>query len=65
MLNNAARDLQAVRHMQDVELFDTEIFGFHVQQCIEKSLKAWLAFRGLSFPKSHDLSALKTALEDS
>ena len=65
MLGNAARDLRAAREMRDAERFDTETFGFHAQQCIEKSLKAWLSLLGLPYPKSHDISALKTALEDS
>ena len=30
--------------MGDVIVFADEIFGFHAQQAIEKSLKAWLAF---------------------
>lgn len=65
MLGNAARDLRAAREMRDPKRFDTETFGFHAQQCVEKSLKAWLSFLGLPFPKSHDISALKTSLEDS
>lgn len=31
---------------------------FHAQQCAEKSLKAYLTFRGIPFPKSHDLGRL-------
>jgi HEPN domain-containing protein len=31
---------------------------FHVQQCVEKYLKARLIMEGISFPKTHDLVAL-------
>ena len=31
---------------------------FHAQQCVEKYLKAFLAEAGLSFVKTHDLTAL-------
>ncbi len=31
---------------------------FHAQQCAEKYLKALLAFRGIPFPKIHDLVEL-------
>lgn len=64
MLRNASRDLRAAREMQDPTRFDPETFGFHVQQSIEKSLKAWLSFLGLSYPRSHDISTLKAALMD-
>jgi len=36
--------------------FDTVCF--HAQQCIEKSLKAFLTSRGTPFPKTHDLGRL-------
>ena len=31
---------------------------FHAQQCVEKDLKALLVTRGLTFPRTHDLTAL-------
>jgi HEPN domain-containing protein len=36
--------------------FDTVCF--HAQQCVEKYLKGWLAFRGIDVPRSHDLVVL-------
>ena len=36
----------------------TDAVSFHAQQCIEKYLKALLAFRKLDFPKTHNLSEL-------
>ncbi len=38
--------------------------GFHLQQAVEKSLKAWLALKGLDYPKTHDLTLLFRLLED-
>jgi HEPN domain-containing protein len=51
--------------MLDTENFSDEVFGFHAQQAIEKALKAWIAFCGLIYPKSHDVSALTKILGDS
>jgi len=34
------------------------IIAFHCQQCVEKYLKALLAFYEINFPKSHDLEEL-------
>lgn len=58
ILEAARRDLRALRAMRDVSSFPDEIFGFHTQQAIEKSLKAWLACLGVAFPKTHDLQLL-------
>jgi HEPN domain-containing protein len=38
--------------------------GFHLQQAVEKALKAWLAWKGIDYPKTHDLSLLFGLLED-
>ena len=51
--------------MADAEAFDDEIFGFHAQQAIEKSLKAWAAILGREYPLTHDISALLDLLESS
>ena len=44
--------------MHDTDAFPDEIFGFHAQQAVEKALKAWLAYLGVTFPKTHDLKWL-------
>src|SRR4030042_1133299 len=62
-LDIAARDYRALCGMEDPETFSDEIFGFHVQQAVEKSLKAWLCLVGASFPKIHDLDELGALLE--
>ncbi len=60
----ARKDFDALRGMVDNPLFADEIFGFHAQQAIEKSLKAWLAARSVIFPLTHDLSRLLDLLEE-
>ena len=41
-----------------------EVFGFHVQQAAEKSLKAWLALLGRVYPLTHNLEALLELLSE-
>lgn len=36
----------------------TDTVCFHAQQCVEKYLKALLVWKGISFPKTHNLSSL-------
>jgi HEPN domain-containing protein len=64
MLEMARKDHHALAHMLDPEEFSEEIFGFHAQQSIEKALKAWIAVKGLTYPKSHDVSALSRILRE-
>ena len=64
MLAMAEKDLKALIGMTDVEIFDEAIFGFHVQQAVEKSLKAWIAALGMAYPFTHDISRLLTILEN-
>lgn len=63
LLNMAEKDYRALRGMEDPAVFSEEIFGFHVQQAVEKGLKAWLCALGVSFPKTHDLDELGALLE--
>lgn len=59
----AFKDFDALRGMIDNPWFADEIFGFHAQQAVEKSLKAWLAMRTVDYPLTHDLSRLMSLLE--
>ena len=43
----------------------TDTVCFHAQQCIEKYLKALLAWRGKDFPRTHHLTALIAQLDAS
>lgn len=36
----------------------TDTVCFHVQQCVEKHIKALLVFQAIPFPKTHDIQAL-------
>ena len=64
MLSMAERDLRALKGMDDATVFDDEIFGFHVQQTIEKSLKAWIIAIGVEFPFIHNLARLLAILDE-
>lgn len=64
MLVMARKDLQALKGMGDEDVFPVEIYGFHVQQAVEKVLKACLCCLGKSYPKIHDLDELAALLKD-
>ncbi|MBM4271882.1 MAG: HEPN domain-containing protein [Deltaproteobacteria bacterium] len=34
------------------------LIAYHAQQCVEKHLKAYLVFRGIDFPYTHNISLL-------
>jgi len=63
-LSIASRDYRALCGMEDPEVFSSEIFGFHVQQAVEKALKAWMCILGVPFPRTHDLDELGALLEE-
>ena len=64
MLRMAQRDLSALTGMHNDAVFADEIFGFHVQQAVEKSLKAWMCAAGISYPFTHQISRLLVLLRD-
>jgi HEPN domain-containing protein len=64
LLAMAQKDLKSLANMLSPEQHDDEIFGFHAQQAIEKSLKAWIAQRRERYPLTHDLSVLLGQLQD-
>lgn len=64
MLEMARKDFKALGGMTESTVFDDEIFGFHVQQSVEKSLKAWLSLLGVFYPKTHDLRLLFNLLQE-
>lgn len=63
MLKMARDDHTAMTGMLDTTLFTDAIFGFHTQQAVEKSLKAWLSALGLSYPPIHVIGRLLAQLE--
>lgn len=64
LMRRARSDLKALANMRDVDKFDDNIFGFHAQQAVEKTLKAWLACLGGTYPFRHDLGELVAALAE-
>jgi HEPN domain-containing protein len=58
LLAMARKDLQAMRALAAYEAAGIETFGFHGQQAVEKGLKAWLAAKGVLYPRIHDLDRL-------
>lgn len=62
LLLAACKDWQALEGMCDKTVFADEIFGFHAQQAVEKTLKAWLALSGVEYPRTHDISLLLSVL---
>jgi HEPN domain-containing protein len=57
MLRIARRDLKAAQGLQDSAI-DEAIWGFQIQQAVEKALKAWLFHLGDDPPLIHNLTAL-------
>jgi len=63
LLAGAAGDETLIRKvLEDLEIPDP-IIGFHAQQAVEKAIKAVLAIRAVSFPKTHALGHLLELLE--
>ncbi len=64
LLKKAETDLQGaeVLYKSDNEFLDGEIVFFHLQQSIEKFLKAVLSYRGIHYTKTHDLEQLLKSL---
>ena len=57
LLAIARRDLQAAQGMTDTTTLHEAVWGFQVQETIEKALKAWLYLSGVEPPFTHDLVA--------
>ena len=64
LLTLAERDYRAALILARAEEPQTDAAGFHLQQSVEKALKAWLGAKGVDFPRTHDLSVLLGLLED-
>ncbi len=62
MLEAARRDLVTLLDMST--RVPDESFGFHVQQAVEKALKAWLAALGRKYPLTHNLYDLFALLDE-
>ena len=62
-VQKAENDLKnAAYTLQMGEDCPTDTVCFHAQQCAEKYLKALLVFKGIDFPRTHDIGQLMTLL---
>jgi len=63
-IDKAEKDLLSVKHELSFPDAVTETACFHCQQAVEKYLKAYLVFLGISFTKTHEIGELVTKCED-
>jgi len=64
LLALAEKDYKAALILAHADEPQADAAGFHLQQAVEKALKAWLAGKGVDYPRTHDLSPLLGLLED-
>lgn len=64
LLLMAAKDMKAMELMISPESIDDEIYGFHAQQAVEKTLKAWITVIGGTYNFTHDLWVLLMTLRE-
>jgi HEPN domain-containing protein len=64
LLAMASKDIDLLRFIVSSDLVADEIFGFHAQQAVEKSLKAWVYLAGGTFDRIHDVRRLLIVLQD-
>lgn len=63
LLQKAREDLSAAQVLVATEDQADHVIGFHLQQAVEKALKAVLAERTIEIPHTHDLGYLVELLE--
>ena len=62
-VTKAESDLKTASHTLELERgCPTDAVCFHVQQCVEKYIEPYLAFRRVDFPKVHDVEKLISLL---
>jgi HEPN domain-containing protein len=64
LLQKAREDLSAAQALIATEDQADHVIGFHLQQAVEKALKAVLADRAVEIPRTHDLAYLVELLGD-
>jgi HEPN domain-containing protein len=64
LLQLSANDLHASMAMAEEQGFSEEVFGFHTQQAVEKSLKAWLCDHDIAYPRRNTLHTLVQQLAE-
>jgi HEPN domain-containing protein len=58
LISGARTDLGAARELEAIEDPRDNVLGFHLQQAVEKSLKAVLVLTGAEAPATHNLVEL-------
>ena len=65
-LRHADEDLRLARHAFKLKSsVPYKLIAYHAQQCAEKNIKAYLVFKKIDFPFSHNISALLELLPPS
>ena len=64
-LQKAASDMQIATHEMEWESPAADAVCFHFQQAVEKMLKAWLIWREVDFPPTHNIEVLLAICERS
>jgi HEPN domain-containing protein len=64
LLQKASEDLSAAQALIATKDQADHVIGFHLQQAVEKALKAALAERMIEIPRTHDLGYLAELLEN-
>lgn len=64
LLDRAENDIITARIIADADEEMTEIICYHIQQYVEKSLKAKLIEIEKEYPRTHDIQALLNLLPD-
>jgi len=64
LLSIARRDLKMARRLLDPDVEEAS-WGWAAQQCLEKTLKAWLYITGVNPPITHDIARLLLLLQQS
>ena len=62
LLRVARRDLKMARRLLDPDVEEAS-WGWAAQQCLEKTLKAWLHILAIKPPATHDLARLLLLLD--
>lgn len=63
LLQKACEDLSAAKALIATEDQADHVIGFHLQQAVEKALKAILAKHEAEIPRTHDLEYLMESLD--
>ena len=64
LLEKASHDLEIAREVLDKPYINDDVIGFHLQQVVEKSLKALLVSQSVRFGKTHNIDELYLLAKD-